>query len=344
MSYLYLTESGISLGFSQGSVTVKQKEREEAQTLPLANIDGISVFGKAQLSTQLIRECMAANISIGYYSDEGHYFGKISSFNRIDPDRQKRQVYLTDDAWFCLALSRKIIDAKIRNSLALLNSMRNIYDFEEGDLRGLTHSLNNLRSANSVEMVLGFEGSAARCYFKCLSKLLLDDAFAFRGRNAHPPKDPFNSMISYGYSLLYRNIIGAVERHGLHPYFAYLHKQKYGHAALASDLIEEFRSPLVDKTILDFINAGEVDISEFSCNESGATYLNRSAMKRLTDRFSEILARNQQYFLSYGDRKSYGFQVMLDKKIDSLIDAIEHRDPQRYQPFIWESGRQWATA
>jgi CRISPR-associated protein Cas1 len=111
----------------------------------------------------------------------------------------------------------------------------------------MRHSLDNLHFAESVDASIGFEGNAAKEYFKCLSKAILPEEFKFRGRSTRPPKDPFNSMLSFGYSIFYRNIIGAIERHGLHPYFAFMHKSKLGHASLASDLIEDLRAPLVDK-------------------------------------------------------------------------------------------------
>jgi CRISPR-associated protein Cas1 len=300
------------------------------------NVDGISVFGKPQLSTQLIRECLSANIPIGYYSDDGHYFGNIGSSERIDPLRQKKQIYLTDNPEFCLKWSRSIISAKIQNSITLLESMLEVYEFIPEELRGLRHSLANLGIAGSVDMLLGFEGNAAKNYFECLPKLLHNENFAFVGRSSRPPKDPFNSMLSYGYSLFYRNIIGAIERHGLHPYFAYMHKLKFGHAALASDLIEEYRAPLIDKTVLDVVNSGEIEVSDFYKNEAGAIYMRKNASKKLTDRFSEIIAKNQKYFYDYGDRKSYGFQVMLDKKIVNLLEAIEKRDADIYRPYIWK--------
>jgi CRISPR-associated protein Cas1 len=142
-------------------------------------------------------------------------------------------------------------------------------------------------------------------------------------------------MLSYGYSIFYRNIIGAIERHGLHPYFAFMHKLKFGHAALASDLIEEYRAPLIDKTVLDLVNSREIEVSDFYKNDAGAIYMTKGASKMLTDRFSDIIAKNQKYFCDTGDRKSYGFQVMLDKKILNLIEAIEKRDAGVYLPYHW---------
>lgn len=327
--------SDVKIGLSQGQVTIKDLSSGSTRSVPVSKVDDISVFGQPQISTQLVRECLSRDIPISYYSDDGHYFGHISSSMRIDPNRQKRQMYLTDDEGFCLEWSKRIIAAKIRNSIALLTSMPEIYDFSADEMRGLLHSLASLASADTVDAVLGFEGNAARNYFSCLPRLLTNSDFSFKGRSARPPLDPFNSMLSFGYSLLYRDIIGAIERHGLHPYFAFMHKLKFGHAALASDLIEEYRAPLVDRTVLLMVNAGEAEAGEFYKNDAGAIYMTMGMSRGLTRKISAVIAKGGQYFVNAGDRKSYGFQAMLDKKLDSLVRAIERRDPSLYIPFLW---------
>lgn len=67
-----------------------------------------------------------------------------------------------------------------------------------------------IKGCDSIQQVMGYEGSAARVYFSMLSKLVNKEEFKFNGRNKRPPKDAFNSMISLGYSILltdfaYRN-------------------------------------------------------------------------------------------------------------------------------------------
>lgn len=339
MPHLYLVESNIKVGFNQGQVVVTYLDDGSVRRIPFAQIEGISVFGMAQLSTRLVRECISCNVPLSYYSDDGHYFGSISSFERIDPVRQKRQIYLTDDEAFCLEWACSIIEAKIQNSLTLLDSLQGLCELTEDNLKGLLHSLDSLHYAETVDMALGFEGNAAKCYFKCLSKAILPEDLRFCGRSSRPPKDPFNSMLSFGYSILYRNIIGAIERHGLHPYFAFMHKMKFGHAALASDLVEELRAPLVDKIVLGFVNSGEVGPEDFETNATGAIYMKGETMRRLTALFSQVMVRPHPFFSAYGDAKSYGFQVMLDKKIGTVIEAIKKGDASLYKPYRWELQR-----
>ena len=85
MTHLYLTRSDIKLGFSQGQLVVKGSADEPERRLPFCNVESINVFGNPQISTQLVRECLLANVPVGYYSEDGHYFGRAVSSDHVDP-------------------------------------------------------------------------------------------------------------------------------------------------------------------------------------------------------------------------------------------------------------------
>ena len=68
MSYLYVIESTRKLGFSDGCLVAKDLVEGTETSVPFNQVDGISIYGNAQLSTQLIRECLISNRPISYYS------------------------------------------------------------------------------------------------------------------------------------------------------------------------------------------------------------------------------------------------------------------------------------
>lgn len=61
-------------------------------------------------------------------------------------------------------------------------------------------SKNKIMTCNRIEEMIGFEGQAAKYYFKGLAACI-DKEFSFQGRSRRPPRDEFNSMISLGYSI-----------------------------------------------------------------------------------------------------------------------------------------------
>jgi hypothetical protein len=53
--------------------------------------------------------------------------------------------------------------------------------------------------------------------------------------------------------------------------------------------------------------------------------------------FTEVMVRGLPFFSTYGDENNYGFQVMLDKKIDTAVAAIDKGDASLYAPFLWKA-------
>jgi CRISP-associated protein Cas1 len=104
---------------------------------------------------------------------------------------------------------------------------------------------------------MGQEGSAARAYFAAIAALVSPEAgeeMRPRGRSRRPPEDRFNALLSFGYSLLYRDILSSILRVGLEPSFGVLHQPRSAAFPLALDLMELFRVPVVDMAVLGAVN------------------------------------------------------------------------------------------
>ncbi len=120
---------------------------------------------------------------------------------------------------------------------AILALRRNI-------LHGAWPSLEEGRAA-----IMGLEGTAARHYWDAVSRLL-DKRAAFPGREHRGASDFVNSLLNYGYGMLYAHVWGAVLHAGLEPFAGFLHTDRPGKPSLVLDLTEVFRAPLVDRTVL----------------------------------------------------------------------------------------------
>ena len=90
--------------------------------------------------------------------------------------------------------------------------------------------------------------------------------FDFSERNRRPPKDPFNAMLSFAYTLLANEISSALEGTGLDPYIGVFHKLRPGRASLALDIMEEFRAYLCDRFVLSLINRRQITARDFTDN------------------------------------------------------------------------------
>jgi CRISPR-associated protein Cas1 len=78
----------------------------------------------------------------------------------------------------------------------------------------------------------------------------------------------------------------ACESAGLDPQLGFLHALRPGRAALALDLLEEFR-PMADRLALTLINRGQVSAGDFALREGGAVLLEGDARKAVVVAYQE---------------------------------------------------------
>jgi CRISPR-associated protein Cas1 len=162
--------------------------------------------------------------------------------------------------------------AKIANCRTMLR--RNWRGEEAGEgapaapLAALHGDMQSAGRAESLESLLGIEGTAACRYFQNLRYLLKREGadelkFDFNGRNRRPPLDPVNAMLSFAYAMLTREWTVTLAAVGLDPYRGFYHQPRFGRPALALDMMEPFRPLIADSAVIMAVNNGEVKPDDF---------------------------------------------------------------------------------
>jgi CRISPR-associated protein Cas1 len=284
MRSLYISQSDCYLSLKQEQVLIKQGQTVLDQ-VQLPMLEQILVFGQSQITTQLIRACLWRNIPIVYLSRMGRCYGRILPIERgyRSLARQQQLLSLGDR----VRVAKSIIRAKLKNSRVMLQRQRrrNNSATLSDAIQGLTYLIYRIEQADSIERLMGFEGAAAACYFAVLGECLTRDEFSFQTRSRQPPKDPINSLLSFGYQLLWNHLLSLIELQGLDPYEACLHQGSERHAALASDLIEEFRAPIIDSLVLYLVNGNIVSADTDFDYPEDACYLNNDGRKKFLRAF-----------------------------------------------------------
>ena len=199
------------------------------------------------------------------------------------------------DAAFTLDIARSFVAGKIKNTRQVLQ--RGAREAKsEGEAAVLTRSADDLAAslralpaAASLDALRGLEGEAARQYFSGLNLLVRPDqraAFAMAGRTRRPPLHRFNALISFLYAMWMNDCRSALEAAGLDPQVGFLHALRPGRAALALDLMEEFR-PWADRLALTLINRGQLAASDFVLREGGGVSLQPDARKAVVVAYQE---------------------------------------------------------
>lgn len=326
MSYLYVTERGAVMGLDGGYYSIKLKDGT-ARKIPRETLESVALFGNISITTPCIQELLRKGIPISYFSERGAYFGRLESTSHKNIFRLKKQIAMNNSDDFSLRLAKKFISAKINNQTVVLNRYdKNKITSEAIDL--MKKMKNKINMAENKEELIGYEGTAAKYYFSGLSEIIKED-FKFNKRNRRPPKDPFNSMLSLGYTLLMYEIYGEIENKGLTPYGGFLHKDHERHPTLASDLMEEWRSVIVDSVVLSLIQGNEISVDCFTKDEeTEGVYLTKGGMSIFIAKYEKKLRSESKYI----NNRKMSLRRCLWEQVNSLTKAIEENNVDLYQP------------
>ncbi|MEX2530109.1 MAG: CRISPR-associated endonuclease Cas1 [Gemmatimonadota bacterium] len=266
----YVQEQGARIGKRKRVLTVR-KGGEELAAVRLKDVSQIVLCGNVQMSAQTVRLCCEADVPVVHLS-RGHWFYGITqgitlrnSFNRAAQFRESQR----QDR--CLALAKAIVAAKGANQRTLLG--RNAKPRPEAALIRMQTILRKVEHAESLDELRGLEGNVAALYFGNFARMLrprdFDAEFDFNGRNRRPPRDPINSLLSFGYAMLAKECTVALMGEGLDPWWGLFHQPRHGRPALALDLMEEFRAVVVDSAVLTAVNTGMVGRRNFRVSKAG---------------------------------------------------------------------------
>lgn len=328
MSYLYVNEQGARIGVDGGYVTVQMKN-DLLRKIPSETLENISLFGNISISTRAMQRCLRLGITLNFFSSNGKYYGHLTPTARCQIRRQRKQFSVSEDPGFAKELAKEILQAKIHNQKIVLKRyiVKPSVAVQES-LKQIENAEKKIASCECLDEMKGYEGIAARYYFSAISGLI-DPDFKFNGRNRMPPKDPFNSMLSLGYTLLMHEIYGLIEGHGMNAYAGFIHQDRENHPTLASDMMEEWRAVIVDSVVLSLIQGHEVTFDGFRVDhETGGVLLTDEAFHIFISKYEKKM-RSESSYLSVSGRKSY--RALLDEQVSMLARAIDNADVQLYK-------------
>ncbi|MFZ7202124.1 type I-C CRISPR-associated endonuclease Cas1c [Avibacterium avium] len=279
---IYITTQGSYLHKERETLVIEQERKKVAQ-LPIHSIGHIFCFGNVLVSPFLMGFCGENNVNLAFFTENGRYLGRLQG--RQSGNVLLRRAQYQYSAEKSTTIARHIIAAKIQSSKRVLQRQLRNYG-ENQDIQqaiyGLNARLRELKQADGLETIRGIEGEAASRYFSVFHHLLRDkNGFTFHGRSRRPPRDEVNALLSFLYSILGKEISGALQGVGLDPQIGFLHADRPGRDSLAQDILEEFRAWWVDRTVLSLINRGQIKPSDFVKESSGAVNLKPEMRKSL---------------------------------------------------------------
>jgi CRISP-associated protein Cas1 len=267
---LSLLVHGSFLGKTSERFVVK-KDGKVLEEKPFFRVAEIVIPSRGvMVSSAAIFEAVSRGIRMSFLGPTGTPYALLSSSALVATVATRRAQHAALDDARGVAFARAIVVGKIKNQARLLK----YFDKYEADaapdrsarvgaiavrleqLAANADQIDGARVADVRFQLLGCEGGAARVYWDGIATLL-ENASAFAGRSGRGAADPVNALLNYGYGVLSQAVWGAVLNAGLEPYAGFLHTDRPGKPSLILDLMEEFRAPVVDRTVIALCRRGE---------------------------------------------------------------------------------------
>ena len=216
---LYITTQGSYLHKERETLVIEQtveQERKKVAQLPVHAIGHIFCFGNVLVSPFLMGFCGENNVNLAFFTEYGRFLGRLQGRQSGNVLLRRAQYRLSESN--PVPIARHIIAAKIQSAKRVLQRrQRNHGEHSEIQtaIGALNFSLQQLQRAHTLDLIRGIEGDAAARYFGVFQHLLTEKSgFTFGGRNRRPPRDPVNALLSFLYSVLGKDISGALQSVG----------------------------------------------------------------------------------------------------------------------------------
>lgn len=261
---LVVSTIGSVVGVSQNRITVKQQGKIVYNN-PIGALSHITIRGKGiSVSSDLIEYCLSNKISIDFFSFNGGHIGSILSTKYIENTLWIAQANCGRDKRNFLA--KTIIKAKLKNQINLVKYFHKYHKTKNSWLISYFDKLDEffqsfkyfekncgLDDDDYVVKLVSYEAQGASKYWSYVKELLSDDNTQFEKRENKGAVDIVNSMLNYGYAILYSRVWQALLKAKLNPYDSIIHVRQSGKPTFVYDVVEIFRAQVVDRVVISLV-------------------------------------------------------------------------------------------
>ncbi len=325
---LYIDKPGSKVSIKDGHILVSHYDEPKPVSIGMARVNQVIVQQPANLTSSFLEVCAKQKVPVMLLDFSGRWQGSLSSAPGRNVLTRMKQFELFQDDDIRLELSKMLIHAKITNQRVWL---RRHLSTNHASVTGLSRILKQIQQAENSNQLMGHEGEAAKLHFQGMSEMVnKESGLAWVGRHKHPSPDPLNSLLSFGYSILMQQALTGCHLAGLDPYYGFYHGLKHGKPSLALDLMEIYRTPVVDAVVLGFINRGQCTESDFEIQGSSCL-LKQTARKAFTSALFERL-RSEVKHPIYGYSTTYQRAIHVEARMLSyaLLSGLD-----LWKPFTW---------
>jgi len=332
MNPLLISGFGTSINVDKRKLIVTNRLKNQRLEFYPHKIDHDSIIidgHTGNITFESLRWLVKHNIHLTLLNWNGKLLSSTLAETPLSGRLRIKQYQKYQDETIRYKIAQKIVDSKIESSLNLLKELSPFYDIDIKKIEKFIQKERQsfVKSQNTLNELLTFEGRIAQIYFDSLSVIFSKTGSKFNytkrkgkenSRN-YNASDEINALLNYGYSILESEIRKAINSIGLDYSIGFLHEIFQGRTPLVYDIQELYRW-LIDYSIIQLLEEGTLKKSDFIITENYHTRLRESAAKLLIEKIRINFNRKAPY-----KDKNYTYQNILIDNVQQLANFISDK-------------------
>ncbi|MEM6283645.1 MAG: CRISPR-associated endonuclease Cas1 [Chloroflexota bacterium] len=332
VKHLIADTFGTHIGKYSGRLKITQKGTT-LQQAPLMHLDAVHVISRGvSISSDALAACCESGIPVHYLDERGTPYATVYSAGLVGTVLTRREQLRAYDDERGYHVAVMMATGKIQNQANTLRYLaRNRKDTPAGDelLLLAGEVADHLQSIEALPPqyvddlrtpLMSIEAHAAKLYWEGTRHVVPED-YGWKKRTGRGATDPINSLLNYGYGILYGQTERALTLAGLDPYAGFIHADRPGKPSLILDFIEEFRQVAVDRVVFGLA------ARQFTVEQDGHGHMCVDTRRTFAEHILKHLESNVRY---EGQRQP--LRVVMQTQARRLVAYLRH-ECEAYTPF-----------
>lgn len=298
---LYLDSFGASLRVKNKMFWVKPRQ-SDGRMFAVREVKAIFITKGVHISSDALLLAIKHEIPVLIINAIGHLVGQVWSGQYGSIATIRKQQALLSQHHKGMSWIKELMIQKLESQKHLIQRWMNknpIANQEkmDGGLRVIHNMMMKYKTFNiekshdlkAVETSFrGWEGTASRHYFICLSQLL-PPQYQFKNRSKRPAYDDFNALLNYLYGILYSQVHLSLIKAGIDPFMSIFHADQHNKPTFVYDVIEIYRH-WMEEVALRLCHSQQLPDDAFiTPNERTGIWINQSAKPIIVNNCFEFL-------------------------------------------------------
>ncbi len=271
---------GSHIKSTRDSLIVLHKGKTEE--IPLRQLDHLLITGGHNLQSTLILNLIKQGTFISFCESDGTPIGYIRPYLDENLYEMQKLQQKYPSYQIALACAKGAIHDRILTIETWVDEKPDI--LFTGELDILVKAEAELENLVKLDEIRRLDRLVSDMYYEIFTRQF-DKNFGFTRKTERPYKDPINTALSYGYGILSsactKSLVGAF----LDPDYGLLNRGELG---LTEDLINCWKTGMIDNTVLSLVKSGYILPGGYECN-SHKCVLSEGLLRKIVTTFQETI-------------------------------------------------------